>query len=87
MSYTATLGGRKVALEPVYESAAVRVYQSKGSWGHDMGWVRSAAALAFKPGQKLVVGCTEKYAFLSQALLVSEAAHGLTRTLGNRRMR
>ena len=82
MSYTATLGGRKVALEPVYESAAVRVYQSKGSWGHDMGWVRSAAALAFKPGQKLVVGCTEKYAFLSQALLVSEAAHGLTRTLG-----
>ena len=37
MTYFATLDARPVALEPVLEVAAVRVYQSKDSWGHDMG--------------------------------------------------
>jgi len=82
MTYTATLDERRIELEPVREAGAVRVYQSKDSWGHDMGWIRSKQQIALRPGQKLTIGCTEKHAFVSQGLLVSDDAHRLVQTMG-----
>lgn len=77
MTYTVSLDGKPVPLELVPGLAAVRVYQSKDSWGHDMGWIRSTSKLALRPGQKVTVGCREKYAFVSMALLVSDTAEKL----------
>ncbi len=82
MTYVAELEGEKVTLEPVREVGAVRVYQSKDSWGHDMGWVRSTGKLTTRAGQKLALGCLEDYAFVSLGLLVSDEAHQLTLSLG-----
>lgn len=82
MAYTAALEGRDIKLEPVREVAAVRVYQSQDSWGHDVGWIRSKKQAVLRPGQRLAIGCSEKHAFVSQGLLISEDAHRLTQTLG-----
>ena len=82
MTYWARLDDMEIQMEPVYEVRAVRVYQSKDSWGHDMSWVRSKRQVQVKPGQRLTIGCKERYAFVSLALLVSPDANRVTETLG-----
>lgn len=81
MSYVAELDGQALELELARETGAVRVYQSKDTWGHDMGWIRTRAPVTLRPGHKLAVGCTEDYAFVALGLLVSEEAHRLTVSL------
>lgn len=81
MTYVAELAGQKIALEPVSEVGAVRVYQSPDGWGHDVGWIRSPDRLTTRAGEKLAIGCLEDYAFVSLGLLVSEEAHELTLSL------
>jgi hypothetical protein len=82
MTFVVDVNGRPVAVEPVTEIAAVRTYQSKDGWGHDMGWIRSSAMVALGPGDVITIGCTEKYAFVTRCVLVDEEAHRLAQVVG-----
>ena len=82
MTYVVDVNRAKIDMEPVAQVAAVRTYQSKDGWGHDMSWIRSRAMITLKKDDAITIGCTEKYAFVTRGLLVSEDAHALTRRVG-----
>ena len=82
MTYVVDVNDLGIEMEPVSEVAAVRTYQSKDSWGHDMSWIRSTKMTPLKPGDALTIGCTEKYAFVTRCVLVSKDAHALAQLIG-----
>jgi hypothetical protein len=75
MTYFAAVDQAPLALEPAYELPAVRVYQSRDSWGHDMGWIRTPQPLSLQAGQQLTIGCVERYAHVSLVVVVPAEQH------------
>jgi len=82
MTYVVDVNGTVTDMASVTEVAAVRTYQSKDGWGHDVSWIRSKDLITLKKGEAITIGCTEKYAFVTRCLFVSEEANGLTQLLG-----